>query len=486
MLTQEGASYSYLMNDDFDPDAFTYVDNVSTSAKGLLGASMQTWSKAIASIDGNTRYDDPVNEIADRIYRKKARYSHIGLSDVSLQSDGSYPLAEFSELDPDGDWLAQVNNYDWQKNSEITLYDVHSHALEAKDVNGNYAATRFDSKNERVIGTVANASYDEFYVKNFDEESSSVVHSGLGAKEIPSKGGFDEQIPLRSGKYRASIWVEEQGVEALNLKLVVDGEEYPASFTTARKAGNWYLVEWYFTHETNSDISLSADNTTVGSIYLDDLRVHPVDATMTSYAYNDYGELSHVLDANNLYTHYQYDDMGRLKSVTRETLSHGPVEVSNADIHYGTGDISNINGSIYTERNATGDVDLVFDFSQKPPGSYSFEWKVNGVSIPGGERASFDIPGMGDYHITVAVSNTVTGQKFSAYSRKNLQQCSPEGTLISAICEQDSDGCRTGWQIKTFADGSCGTYEERIFNVAQCQNLIVPGGDAVPCNIIQE
>ena len=71
-----------------------------------------------------------------------------------------------------------------------------------------------------------------------------------------------------------------------------------------------------------------------GTVYIDDFRIHPVDATMTSYVYNEWGELCDILDANNLFTHYEYDAMGRLKSITRETLSDGPVKVSETQINY--------------------------------------------------------------------------------------------------------------------------------------------------------
>ena len=54
---------------------------------------------------------------------------------------------------------------------------------------------------------------------------------------------------------------------------------------------------------------------------------------MTSYVYNEWGELSDILDANNFFTHYEYDDMGRLKSITRETLDNGPVKVSESAIY---------------------------------------------------------------------------------------------------------------------------------------------------------
>ena len=73
---------------------------------------------------------------------------------------------------------------------------------------------------------------------------------------------------------------------------------------------------------------------TEASTHFDDFRFHPIDATMTSYVYNEWGELSHILDANNIYTRYNYDAMGRLESSYRETFDHGEVKMNEQVIHY--------------------------------------------------------------------------------------------------------------------------------------------------------
>ena len=70
MLTQEGTSYSYLMNDGFDPYTFTYLDDVKTSAKGLVAASAQSWSNTIPSMDGGTA-------VTQDIWRKHQSFSYI-------------------------------------------------------------------------------------------------------------------------------------------------------------------------------------------------------------------------------------------------------------------------------------------------------------------------------------------------------------------------------------------------------------------------
>lgn len=516
MLTQEGASYSYLMSSEFDPDDFVYAQEVKSSATGLLGASMQTWSKAIASIDGDTRYDDPVADIIDRLYRKESSYSHIGLSDVDLLSDGSYPIASFSELDAEGDWQSQLEGEDWQQNSMITLYDIHSHALEAQDINGNYAATRFDSNQERVIATVANAHYDEFVHKNFEDESVfnegysdlltysytyenklvDYAHSGARVFSATNFGEvlFDVEglLELENSalSYQLSYWTTDPSVVYPVLNVDNAGfenldEQNGTSKSVEIEGETWYLQVATFTIDDDDDefqVGIKGDD----SFELDDFRVHPIDATMTSYTYNSYGELSDILDANNLFTHYEYDAMGRLESVTRETLSYGPVETSSAVIHYGSLEaMENISGSLSVGYNTSGGAVFTFAFSQQSEGDYSYDWQVNGVSISGDEQATYAHKASGDYDVTVKVTNTSTGQVFSLHKNVSLSLCLSVGTIVSSECVVGSDGCYTGMVYNTYALGDCET--ETVLETAsstQCQNLTDPDGD-VQCIAIE-
>ncbi len=44
---------------------------------------------------------------------------------------------------------------------------------------------------------------------------------------------------------------------------------------------------------------------------------------MISYVYNQWDELSHILNGNNLYTEYRYDGMGRLTSTVCRDVPGG-------------------------------------------------------------------------------------------------------------------------------------------------------------------
>ena len=95
-----------------------------------------------------------------------------------MSCDLMAPLSQpsFEEL-PLGNSISEAEG--WQTNSEITLYDINSHALEAMDINGNYAATKYDTKNERVTASVANGRYSEFAFSGGENNSSLVFGSRL-------------------------------------------------------------------------------------------------------------------------------------------------------------------------------------------------------------------------------------------------------------------------------------------------------------------
>ncbi|MEL7146882.1 MAG: RHS repeat domain-containing protein, partial [Bacteroidota bacterium] len=370
MLTQGGASYTYLMQDDFDPNAFQSGDELlqeGTKVQGLLGASFQAWSKNIPVVD---RSSEAFLQSNESIYRLSATYEFIGNETNSLSRDGSLGLGNFTEMpfynrDAINTPLAELGLNlklglpEWQKNSEMTLYDVNSHLLETRDINGVYASSRYDNSNDDLYATAANARYSEFAFTGLEDEpiwQDGPDPLGGGASRSGGIiGSVDDgylvhtgdrsvrtttfQYPLlfeienaESEKYRASVWCTHP--QAI-MECIVDGQLVrTVSASEAKKAGSWYLIEMTVDVNWGESIKFRTKSLNGRTMYWDDFRVHPVDAVMNSFVYNKYGELSDVLDANNLFTHYEYDAAGRLKSITRETMDYGPVKVSERVIHY--------------------------------------------------------------------------------------------------------------------------------------------------------
>lgn len=344
MLGKDGASYAYQVDSNFDFETdFDYTNNIT----GVVGASLQTWD------DDHQIYDGAVDESTgypSGIYRQKSSYTFIGDTDPNhVLNNGLFDPAHFSEAT-----LLADNSFsetDWQKSAEVHTYDVNSHALQATDVNGNYAATKLDNENVRVFSTAANARYDEFAFSGAEDEPISGIFGG-GVTLEGIRMASDQTNEAHTGlwhvrttsntkalsftgssssnrTYRLQFWATS------NLATV----ELDAVAVSATELGNYggqYLMQAIIPISSGS-FEVAVKGVSGTSVYFDDFRISPVDAAMTSYVYNDWGELSHVLDANNLYTHYEYDGMGRLEKVTRETLQYGPVKTSESEIIYSRG-----------------------------------------------------------------------------------------------------------------------------------------------------
>ncbi|HEY9045017.1 MAG TPA: hypothetical protein VIN08_03945 [Ohtaekwangia sp.] len=343
MLIQEAASYTYKV----DPSQ-------NNKKLGLVSASVQTWSDKLPTLQQGKLASEASAQ--NGIWRKAASFNFIGSDNVALSIDGLYPAQSVTNFTawnkddavPDG----------WQKTAGITLYDVNSHALEATDVNGNYAATRMTFDQSRVTATAANANYNEFAYSNAEDQSSNnalgsevyqngnpntnIAHTGSSSltASANTRGFTYTMVAPKQRTYRVSVW-SSQPVAAVKYKFDSNAEAV-APVKNKGKAGNWYLLE--------ADIAVNTTTVSkfemwceagVNATNFDDFRVRPVDAAMTSYVYNQWGELSHILDNNNLYTEYRYDAMGRLTSTYKESFkstygNQGIVKTGDVEYNYGS------------------------------------------------------------------------------------------------------------------------------------------------------
>ncbi len=341
MLTQEAASYAYK------------IDPAQSNKKlGLVSASVQTWSDQIVAMQPGKNLSESVAQSG--IWRKSAGFTFIGMDDVALLADGLFPADQVASFNA---WnVNDIASTGWQRNGNITLYDVNSHALEATDVNGKYAATRMSFDQTVVMATVANAEYQEFGYSGAEDrpqndlfgtdvyqnsnQYTSNAHTGYKAL-IASAGNraFTFYLKPKQRTYRVSVWSSEP---SCTMKYTFDNGSANSSVVRNKgKAGSWYLLETDIAvNEQHNKLEIwcePANSTT----YFDDFRIKPVDAAMTSYVYNKWGELSHILDNNNLYSEYRYDQAGRLQSTYKESFqreygTEGVVKTGENRYNYGS------------------------------------------------------------------------------------------------------------------------------------------------------
>ena len=357
MLSQKAERVTYKINDNFSFQNFPQTDYIP---QGLVSASVQTWSDQVPTYD---RQEQNATGQQANVWRKHRSLQWIG-EGVPLQQDGTASVDDF-ELFKDwhytppaeGQPEPPASDPQWEEQSRITRYDVYSHPLEVRDVNQDFAATQMDYDQKLVLATAANAQYHEFAYfggegarvkvsSNTNEGlilpagvslSDQYAHTGQRSTQVSpnQKGVMWKGTELdKSRAYRASVWVYVTDDDHLDqARLYATGGLTQSAEQTDVKAGAWHLIT-LDVPAGQETLEIGCENLSSGTVYFDDFRVHPLDASIVSYVYDQAtDELTHILNTDNFYTRYEYDAMGKLVATYQE-IQH-PVERQISKRKYG-------------------------------------------------------------------------------------------------------------------------------------------------------
>ncbi|MCU7549223.1 carbohydrate binding domain-containing protein [Chitinophagaceae bacterium LB-8] len=80
--------------------------------------------------------------------------------------------------------------------------------------------------------------------------------------------------------------------------------------------GKWVLVEGEFTVPADvTQLNIRIDNNEYGTVWFDDIRLHPSASQMTTFTYDPLVGMTSQSDINNRITYFEYDGFGRLSLV---------------------------------------------------------------------------------------------------------------------------------------------------------------------------
>jgi hypothetical protein len=138
----------------------------------------------------------------------------------------------------------------------------------------------------------------------------------MGSNELAK--GFS---PVPGKKYVLSFWVKDAAPRdaTTTVQATVNGTNLLNSSLQWPVVEGWKRVEVPFVLQTLAG-AFTLQLQSGGAVYIDDIRLHPYDGQLKSFAYDPSSQrLMGELDENNFATFYEYDDEGILIRVKKET-----------------------------------------------------------------------------------------------------------------------------------------------------------------------
>lgn len=361
MLLQEAANYVYRADPSGNPI-------------GLISASVITWKKDWANYriynSGPKTFSDGAE--GANVWRKAKSYVWRG-NMGRLKSDGTQTFAPGDQFN----FTTGAANAEWQYIGETLRYGHTSMPLESKNLNNISSTTILGYGNKSIIASAVNAQFGEVAFSSAEDLSVGASHFGgevgigTGTVKYESKGQLVtggaplvyhaahtgdavveltatgdksfvyKTINLIAGKrYKISVWTHV-GQGNGGIYTVINGAAntvVPAAGVEPTN-GKWYLLNHEFTVPSNGLSIEVGVISTQGTIWFDDFRLQPVDAAMTCYVHHgadffnaenstDIKMLEYVLDNENLFTKYEYNERGQLIKTYEESFKYGVKLVS--------------------------------------------------------------------------------------------------------------------------------------------------------------
>lgn len=201
------------------------------------------------------------------------------------------------------------------------------------------AATIYDYDNKLVTAGIVNASADEVaYTSfeaenkggwNYDEQNTREDFSPTGKKHyaLAANSCLYAAIPLDASKnYLLSFWCKGGNLSLTKTAVRLGNPFYSSAGTLLKTYTNPFSGWTYYEYDVADAPNLTIDNgclqviagITYPTILLDELRLYPANARISTTTYDPLIGKTSECDANGRITYYGYDDAGRLKAIRDE------------------------------------------------------------------------------------------------------------------------------------------------------------------------
>jgi YD repeat-containing protein len=240
-----------------------------------------------------TKYDTSLNPLGF-VYPSRSKI-------INLQT----PSSTFTNATVSGNTIARDNRY----TDEATYAFSNGHPATVTAHDGVASSYIWDYSNTEPVAKATNATADQIAFTSFEADGKGGwTFSGTPATDAPALTGAKDytlngsnnitKAGLSSSKsFVVSYW-SKTGSAMVN----------SAVGTLLASANGWN----YYEHRLAAGIT---SVTVSGSVKIDELRLYPSDAQMSSYTYSPLVGMTTSADANGRISFYQYDGLGRLTAI---------------------------------------------------------------------------------------------------------------------------------------------------------------------------
>lgn len=279
------------------------------------------------------------------VFRDKTGVKHANNFDETINENiygggvSNSSLSMFPWINSNFTTTNEVNNQ-WFSASRVNMYSPHGVPLEEQDVLNINSTAHFGYKKTLPTLVAQNAKYNEVKFNDYENSTESNVvnteaHSGSRSLKIISSMTslfrYDFTSDIVNRGVTIKLWLKSQQVNSglknptPNLKALISGSSY--SFNRIAQTGEWSL----FTLNINKN-SIAAVNIGAGgsidleynllpgeNVFIDDVRIQPLDAVMNCTVYTKDNRVAAQFDDQHFGVFYEYNTEGQLVRKSIET-----------------------------------------------------------------------------------------------------------------------------------------------------------------------
>ncbi len=229
------------------------------------------------------------------IAASKTDYTLLNPAETDINKKRVYPGVAYAAELANPVLLAtfEAGNY-YNTTATFNQYTDYGQVKEITGSDGIVTSSLFNTDHTLLVARATNTAADKVFYESFEEGTTSGVTAKTGTKY---RSTSYTKSGLPSGDYKVSFWARKSGGG--------NGTISGSGVTKTISSSEWQYYEWDLTNVTSVTLNPSG-------AYMDELRIHPPIALMTTFNYdNQYRKIDET-GVNNITVYFTYDGFGRL------------------------------------------------------------------------------------------------------------------------------------------------------------------------------